>query len=61
MPPIQIELPDEILLSLEEITEGLAHIIRPGEDRLGRDGSRVATGQTRAGRYFHSVFVITAV
>jgi hypothetical protein len=43
---------------------------RPGEDRLGRDGSRVATGQTRAGRYLrviyvpdpepNSVFVITA-
>lgn len=42
----------------------------PGEDRLGRDGSRVAIGQTRAGRYLkviyvpdpepESVFVITA-
>lgn len=45
-------------------------IIRPGEDRPGKDGSRVATGQTRAGRYLRviyvedpdpeSVFVITA-
>ena len=43
---------------------------RPGEDRPGRDGSRVALGQTRAGRYLRviyvpdrvpdSVFVITA-
>jgi hypothetical protein len=42
----------------------------PGEDRLGRDGSRVALGQSRAGRYLRviyvpdpepaSVFVITA-
>ena len=43
---------------------------RPGEDRAGREGSRVAIGQTRAGRYLRviyvpdpvpdSVFVITA-
>lgn len=43
---------------------------RPGEDRSGRDGSRVAIGQTRSGRYLRviyvpdpvpdSVFVITA-
>ncbi|MGH7259724.1 MAG: DUF4258 domain-containing protein [Nitrospiraceae bacterium] len=43
---------------------------RPGEDRPGRDGARVAIGQTRAGRYLRviyvpdpapeSVFVITA-
>lgn len=43
---------------------------RPGEDRPGRDGSRIAIGQTRAGRYLRviyipdpepgSVFVITA-
>lgn len=42
----------------------------PGEDRPGRDGSRVAIGQTRAGRYLRviyvpdpepeSVFVVTA-
>ena len=42
----------------------------PGEDRPGRDGSRVAIGKTRAGRYVRviyvpdrepeSVFVITA-
>ena len=43
---------------------------RPGEDRLGKDGARVALGQTRGGRYLRviyvpdsepdSVFVITA-
>jgi hypothetical protein len=43
---------------------------RPGEDRPGREGSRVALGQTRGGRYLrviyvpdsrpNSVFVITA-
>jgi hypothetical protein len=42
----------------------------PGEDRPGREGSRVAIGQTRAGRYLRviyvpdpdpeSVFVVTA-
>jgi hypothetical protein len=42
---------------------------RPGEDRRGREGSRVALGQTRSGRYLRvvytrdpepdSVFVIT--
>jgi hypothetical protein len=42
----------------------------PGEDRPGRDGSRIAVGQTRAGRHLRvicvpdpepeSVFVITA-
>lgn len=50
-----------------EVEEVLA---RPGEDRAGRDGSRVAIGPTRAGRLLRviyvpdpepkSVFVITA-
>ena len=45
-------------------------LARPLEDRAGREGSRVALGQTRAGRYLRviyvpdpqpeSVFVITA-
>ena len=45
-------------------------LLRPGEGRPGRDGSRVALGQTRQGRYLRviyvadpepdSVFVITA-
>jgi hypothetical protein len=43
---------------------------KPGEDRPGREGSRIALGQTSAGRYLRviyvtdvepdSVFVITA-
>ena len=47
-----------------EVLEG------PGEDRAGREGSRIALGQTAAGRYLRvvyvpdvepdSVFVITA-
>ena len=50
-----------------EVEEVLA---RPGEDRPGREGTRVALGQTRAGRFLRviyvpdtrpdSVFVITA-
>ena len=45
-------------------------LLRPGEDRLGREDSRIAMGQTNAGRYLRviyvpdsepeSVFVITA-
>ncbi len=45
-------------------------ILRPGEDRPGREDSRVAIGQTRAGRFLRviyvpdpepeSIFVITA-
>ena len=32
------------------------HVLRhPGEERLGRDGSRHALGQTMAGRYLHVV------
>ena len=51
----------------EEVEEVLTN---PGEDRPGRDGSRVAVGRTAAGRYLKvvyvrdpnrdSVFVITA-
>ena len=51
----------------DEVEDVLA---RPMEDRAGRDGSRVALGQTEAGRYLRviyvpdptlgSVFVITA-
>ncbi len=29
----------------------------PGEDRRGRNGSRVAIGQTKAGRYLRVVYV----
>lgn len=51
----------------DEVAEVLA---KPGEDRRGKEGSRVAIGQTEAGRYLRviyvpdpepgSVFVITA-
>jgi len=51
----------------EEVADVLSS---PGEDRPGREASRVALGQTRAGRYLRviyvpdpepdSVFVITA-
>jgi hypothetical protein len=54
-------------VSEEEVEDVLN---RPGEDRPGRDGSRVAIGQTQAGRCLRviyvrdpkpdSVFVITA-
>jgi hypothetical protein len=30
---------------------------RPVEDRIGRDGARVAIGQTRAGRYLRVIYV----
>lgn len=29
----------------------------PGEDRIGQEGARVATGQTAAGRYLRVVYV----
>jgi hypothetical protein len=54
-------------ISNEEVMDVL---IKPGEDRSGKDGSRVAIGQTRAGRFLKviyvfdlepkSIFVITA-
>ncbi len=37
-----------------EVTEVLS---RPGEDRLGREGSRVAIGQTQSGRYLRVIYV----
>jgi hypothetical protein len=51
--------------------DGVADVLsNPGEDRVGREGSRVAIGRTRGGRYLRviyvpdpepaSVFVITA-
>ena len=55
-----------------EVTEAEVEQVlqKPGEDRSGREGSRVAIGQTRAGRFLrviyvpdpvpNSVFVITA-
>lgn len=38
----------------EEVEEVLQN---PGEDRPGRDGSRVAIGQTASGRYLRVVYV----
>jgi hypothetical protein len=55
-----------------EITEKEVEevLIRPGEDRPGHEGSRIAIGQTQSGRYLRviyvpdphpdSIFVITA-
>ena len=30
---------------------------QPGEDRRGREGARVAIGQTKAGRYLRVIYV----
>ena len=38
----------------EEVEDVLA---RPMEDRAGRDGSRIALGQTEAGRYLRVIYV----
>ncbi len=39
----------------EEEAEEVLHC--PGEDRLGRNGSRIAIGQTQAGRYLRVIYV----
>lgn len=52
----------------EAVDEAVEVLRRPGEDRAGNEGSRVAIGQTAAGRYLKviyvrdpdSLFVITA-
>jgi hypothetical protein len=31
---------------------------KPGEDRAGRDGSRIALGQTTSGRYLRVIYVL---
>lgn len=41
-------------VSESEVEDILA---RPGEDRPGTDGSRVAVGQTSAGRYLRVIYV----
>jgi hypothetical protein len=41
-------------VSEEEVEEVLEN---PGEDRPGRDGSRVTIGQTASGRYLRVVYV----
>jgi hypothetical protein len=35
-------------------------LIAPGEDRPGREGSRVAIGRTRAGRYLRVIYIADA-
>ena len=40
---------------LEEEVEDV--LTRPMEDRAGRDGSRIALGQTEAGRYLRVIYV----
>ena len=32
-------------------------LLNPGEDRVGREGSRVAVGRTRGGRYLRVIYV----
>lgn len=39
----------------QEVMEILS---RPGEDRRGREGSRVAIGQTQTGRYLRVIYVV---
>ena len=41
-------------VSEEEVAEVLE---RPGEDRAGREGSRVAIGRTSGGRYLRIVYI----
>ena len=38
----------------EEVKDVLCH---PGEDRLGREGTRVAIGQTQGGRYLRVIYI----
>lgn len=41
-------------VSEEEVKDVL---LNPGEDRMGKENSRVAIGQTRAGRYLRVIYV----
>ncbi len=43
------------------VTEGEVKDVlsRPGEDRPGREGSRIAIGQTQAGRYLRVIYATT--
>jgi hypothetical protein len=42
-----------------EVDESEVEVVlrRPGEDRPGREGSRIAIGQTEAGRYVRVIYV----
>lgn len=67
-----VRRPDEPHIYNHDVKEGEVEdiLVRPGEDRPGREGSRVAIGQTQDGRYLRviyvpdpqpdSVFVVTA-
>ena len=44
-------------VTVKEVEDVLGN---PGEDRPGREGSRVAIGQTRAGRYLRVIYVADA-
>ncbi len=33
-------------------------LLKPGEDRPGKEGSRIAMGQTRGGRYLRVIYVL---
>ena len=39
------------------LPESPSVLARPMEDRAGRDGSRIALGQTEAGRYLRVIYV----
>ena len=41
-------------VSEDEVTDVIQN---PGEDRTGREGARVAIGQTRGGRYLRVIYV----
>jgi hypothetical protein len=45
---------------LHKVTESEVKDVleRPGEDRPGYEGTRIAIGQTRAGRYLRVIYVL---
>jgi Domain of unknown function (DUF4258) len=50
----------QVHIRLHGVTESEVEQVleRPVEDRAGREGSRVAIGQTRGGRYLRVIYVI---
>lgn len=42
---------DEVEVEVEDV------LLNPGEDRVGREGTRIAIGQTSNGRYLRVVYV----
>jgi len=53
-PATEVLLFNDPAVTENEVEEVLA---RPGEDRRGEEGSRVAIGQTEAGRYLRVIYV----